>query len=543
MTNFLTTYLLHSTVLLVAMWLVLRMAHPRSPVLVERLWKLVAVLPIMTALLMNIRPVPDQPELPTTSGSSDVGERLDEASSNESPRDSSESAVPISYDDSSFARMTEPLAENDPPSDFPLTYDPSIDPLPNSVVIELPAERSTGALAHPIDDEPIADGTGNPPKADHPPAFDLITEAVPSETVAVESDELVSTEAVVSPLMIASLDVPAPAVSAASWQLPAWRVGSALLLIWMAFGAAWLVIRSAWFRWRLRESRHVDRGRAVGLLRELMPQTQRIRLLIVPGFAEPAAFGIWRPTIVLPPSCESLDREALRAVLAHELGHIARGDLYWLAIGRVLTTVFGFQPLNRIARREWTRAAECLCDDWAVGRGVERLTLARCLTALAEHRLTGVSLADALAAVGSPSSLRQRVERLVAEPIVDPWSQRSRRWLVSGSVLALGVLIASLLPLPEVLTASVPSASGGSGSGLDDADVTQSETLPDGRSTEVDTELVADIEAELSALRTELQHAARLAEQRNDPFWIDAAESLREREQHLVERWRRWKSE
>ena len=129
------------------------------------------------------------------------------------------------------------------------------------------------------------------------------------------------------------------------------------------------------------------------------------------------------PKIVLPPSRESLPRDELRAVLAHELGHFARGDVWWLLIGRVLTTYFGFQPLNRLARREWTAAAECLCDEWAIGRGGERLTLARCLTALAEHRLTGISLADALAAVGSPSSLRTCIERPISDPVVDPWSR------------------------------------------------------------------------------------------------------------------------
>ncbi len=255
--------------------------------------------------------------------------------------------------------------------------------------------------------------------------------------------------------------------------------------------------------------------------------------MIVSGFTEPAAFGIWRPTIVLPPSCEALPREELRAVLAHELGHIVRGDVWWLLIGRVLTTVLGFQPLNRIARREWTAAAECLCDSWAVDRGVERLTLARCLTALAEHRLTGVSLADALAAVGSPSSLRTRIERLVADPVVDPWTKQSRRWLLSGSVIAAAVLSAVMLPLPKVVTASVPSAFGGSESGVQEEHALN-EPLCDDRGTE----LIREIESELTALRTELGRAERFAEQRNDPKWFDAVQQLRDRERQLVERWR-----
>ncbi|MFM9961108.1 MAG: M56 family metallopeptidase [Planctomycetaceae bacterium] len=337
-------------------------------------------------------------------------------------------------------------------------------------------------------------------------------------------------EATQSPLVS---DVPIAQASvttihAEAWQ-SVWIIVSPALSAWVAIAVLWLLVRSLWFRSRLRKARRMDRGRAVEILRELQPRA-RVRLLIVPGFSEPAAFGISRPTIVLPASCEALPREELRAVLAHELGHIVRGDVWWLLIGRVLTTVLGFQPLNRIARREWTAAAECLCDSWAVDRGVERLTLARCLTALAEHRLTGVSLADALAAVGSPSSLRTRIERLVAEPVVDPWAKQSRRWLLSGSVIAAAVLSAVMLPLPKTLTASVPRPSG---SGLHE-DHAEHEPFSDGRGSE----MVREIETELTALRSELNRAEQQAEQQSDPQWLDAVEQLRDRERLLVERWR-----
>ncbi len=337
------------------------------------------------------------------------------------------------------------------------------------------------------------------------------------------------------------------------------------LSAWVAIAVLWLLVRSIWFRSRLRKARRLDRGRAVELLRELnvavtlrvtsrtssdseaettsdfgwrrfvgrvltstrlvtrsvtatlMPSSPRVRLLIVPSFSEPAAFGIWRPTIVLPPSCEALPREELRAVLAHELGHIVRGDVWWLLIGRLLTTALGFQPLNRIARREWTAAAECLCDSWAVDRGVERLTLARCLTALAEHRVTGISLADALAAVGSPSSLRTRIERLVGEPVVDPWTKPSRRWLLSGSMTAVA-LLTLVIPLPQF--ASTPTIA-----------------------NEPDEVMIAEVESELLSLESELQLCANRAAGTGDPQWQPTIESLRLRADHLRERWKLLKEE
>ncbi len=317
------------------------------------------------------------------------------------------------------------------------------------------------------------------------------------------------------------------------WQ-SFWQIVSRVLCGWMGVGFAWMLVRSVWFHSRLLKAKRVDRGRAIELLAKLSRRTPR--LLIVPGFAEPAAFGLFRPTIVLPPSCESLPRDELRAVLAHELAHIARGDLWWLLIGRVLTTVLAFQPLNRVARREWTAAAECLCDAWAVDRGVERLTLARCLTALAEHRLTGVSLADALAAVGSPSSLRTRIERLVSEPAVDPWMKPSRRWLLSGSVIAAALLMGVMLPLPTVHSETgIESVPRPLGSGLAEE---STGPLPDGRGTD---EIVAEIEAELVALRADLARVERFAHESGDAGAIDMVERLRDRERQIIERWERHK--
>ncbi len=522
MTNFLTTYFLHSTVLLAAMWLVLWIARPRSPVLAERMWKLAAVLPVITALAMMCRPAGNHSDVRATTSLSDAVEALDV-----------------------------PSISTKQPLEFPTTNDSEVDLFPNS--IDAPTNRRMGTLARPHDEDLTTDGTG---RSAHPSiTLDLSTDVVSSEPIATETAES-NPLVIAEPTVVADVAADTPPERAESWLVPAWQVASVLLPIWTAIGAVWLVIRSAWFRWRLRNARRVTRGRTVDLLRELRTHagqsvgersandtawektpnglatvaTKTIRLLIVPGFAEPAAFGVWRPTIVLPPSCEALPREELRAVLAHEFGHIVRGDVWWLLMGRVLTTVLGFQPLNRIARREWTAAAECLCDSWAVDRGVERLTLARCLTALAEHRLTGVSLADALAAVGSPSSLRTRIERLVADPAVDPWAKRSRRWLLSVSVIAAAVVSAVMLPLPKALTASVPRPSG---NGLHEGHA-QHMPLPGGRGAE----LMREIGTELTVLRTELDRAERLAEQQSDPQWLDAVEQLRDRERQLVERWR-----
>ena len=74
---------------------------------------------------------------------------------------------------------------------------------------------------------------------------------------------------------------------------------------------------------------------------------------------------------------KDLCEDELRALLAHELAHLVRGDSSWLCISRVVCSCLAFQPLNHLARREWQRAAEFLCDNWAVSRTQTPLALAR----------------------------------------------------------------------------------------------------------------------------------------------------------------------
>lgn len=138
-----------------------------------------------------------------------------------------------------------------------------------------------------------------------------------------------------------------------------------------------------------------------------------VRLFRSESGTNPMAWGFWRWRIAIPSSLvEQLDRRELRALLAHELAHLARGDTRWLCAWSVLGAVGCFQPLNRIAQRQIRRTAELLSDSWAANATGDRLSLARALTKTAELRSR---LATPLAslAVASPSALAERVDRLI----------------------------------------------------------------------------------------------------------------------------------
>ena len=240
-------------------------------------------------------------------------------------------------------------------------------------------------------------------------------------------------------------------------------IGGALVAL-SGWGLFLLVSEHSEFFQRLAGCRVVRDGRSREILDNLL-QTARVgrpvTLLMSDDDLEPGACGWLRWQIVLPSrAVEELSRPELRALLAHELAHLVRGDQWWLLLGRLLVVCFGWQPFNRIALGEWQRASEYLCDAWAVQRDVERLSLARCLTTVAEWRLVGMATIAGLGS-GNRSNLTQRVERLIEDvPLADPWQQFGRRHLLSaiGSLVALGMVgyapAATLSPPPPVTTAT-----------------------------------------------------------------------------------------
>ena len=202
----------------------------------------------------------------------------------------------------------------------------------------------------------------------------------------------------------------------------------AVVAAWVALGAAWLAMKAWWFGHVLATAQALSAGCAKESLDRLLhlhATGRKATLLSSTECTTPLACGLLRWTIVLPAGAENrLRSDELGALLAHEVAHLARGDLVWLWVGQFLTTCFGFQPLNRIAFRGWQEAAEYLCDDWAVERLGDPLSLARCLTQVASWRFLSFQPASGLAIGGTKATLADRVERLLEDaPGVDPWSR------------------------------------------------------------------------------------------------------------------------
>jgi len=231
----------------------------------------------------------------------------------------------------------------------------------------------------------------------------------------------------------------------------------AVSILLALFGVSRILRAHLALRRRTRDRRELTDG-AVHLtlarLRRRAGIRQEIRLTESAAIAGPIAIGL--SEICVPSRALELPEEELEALLAHELGHLARRDPLWANLSFAIENLFFFQPLNRVARKRIQREAEYLADDWAIEQTGSGFNLARCLATVAGWVAGTPELRAASAMAGSDSPLVGRVERLLD---ADPKKKPSRfvRWM--RVPLCASLLLAVALLAPEV-TAKVAGPRG-----------------------------------------------------------------------------------
>jgi beta-lactamase regulating signal transducer with metallopeptidase domain len=169
--------------------------------------------------------------------------------------------------------------------------------------------------------------------------------------------------------------------------------------------------------------------------------------------ATPIAFGWLRPEICLPTRVGELGDEPLRALLAHEVAHLRRGDPGWTWLAAALQALFPWQLLLFVVRRRWARLVELRCDALAAQQS-SSTAVARCLLDVAEWvRPGGAVPAGALGMAARPSALRERIEfALLDRPPERP------RWALS--LAFCGASLSSLtMAAPGVVSGSMAAPS------------------------------------------------------------------------------------
>ncbi len=193
---------------------------------------------------------------------------------------------------------------------------------------------------------------------------------------------------------------------------------SAALLLWF-LGVLMLFLRRTrrknLFSGQLLERREIVRGALPQFLLRVCDRNKifkNIRLTSSAKITSPIAVNM-REICFPEQAFEKLETAQQQSMLAHEIAHIVRRDPVWIQIYAFFEIALFFQPLNRIARREWQETAEFLCDDWAVRATGESLNLAKCLAEVASW-LKNQPLAVPVAGMAElRSPLIRRVQRLL----------------------------------------------------------------------------------------------------------------------------------
>ncbi len=236
------------------------------------------------------------------------------------------------------------------------------------------------------------------------------------------------------------------------WGADRWAAIAPWLAAIYAAGVLVMLLRLALGMWRAQRL-----GAAAEILREgplvdlLDALTKQWSMRVVPTLARaerivtPKLIGLLRPTILLPASAVSgLSTDELALILAHELAHVRRFDMWVNLIQRLAEVVLFFNPALWYLSRRIGLLREYCCDEAVCGGTLAvdtapHLRYAQALLRVVEVAGAGREQAElaTLAASGrSPSQLRRRVARLFGEPLAE-----SVRFSRGGLLLTAGLAL------------------------------------------------------------------------------------------------------
>jgi beta-lactamase regulating signal transducer with metallopeptidase domain len=190
----------------------------------------------------------------------------------------------------------------------------------------------------------------------------------------------------------------------------------------------------------VRRSRAVTEPGLLGLTEELRTtlgcrRTVRVRESFRVGSA--ATAGWLRPVVLLSPLWRTWGPAERRAVLAHELAHVARGDFATQLAARLAVALHGYHPLVRWLMARLELCQEMAADARAAAACDGRPAYVRCLAGLA-LRADARPLGPVPTFLSRPRTLFRRIAML---RVTDDTAIRRRRWpAVTVALLAAAAL-------------------------------------------------------------------------------------------------------
>lgn len=166
----------------------------------------------------------------------------------------------------------------------------------------------------------------------------------------------------------------------------------------------------------------------------------RVRVCVVDAWIGPAVISWGIPTILLPKAIvEGRSVAELEPLIAHEMIHVRRGDLWWAVVQCLACAIGWFHPLVWFASKHLTFESERCCDEETIARlRCKPIVYARCLLNVLELK-HALRVAPALPGVRPVDITASRLERIMR---LGKGSHRhSPRWAwCAATALAMAVL-------------------------------------------------------------------------------------------------------
>lgn len=293
-----------------------------------------------------------------------------------------------------------------------------------------------------------------PPSASHPAPPMLLPTTSSLDAPATRKPDRVVTarptyERIAAPTPPASSSFSTPRSATANVALPR-TVVIVAVQAWLAATMAWLLLtgwRTASVVRLLHRARHqalasaVQREQANAIAQQLALPAPRLHL--DPTLASPVALP--GRTVLLPRWSAELPLSESRALLAHELAHLARRDPFWRIAQHLALAPLCLNPLAWLALRRLDELAEREADAIAARLLGDGRPLAECLARCLAERVASIPTVPrfALAMAERPGAVVDRVQRLLEE---DPMEYQPPSKLRSRLILAFGLVAAFALP-------------------------------------------------------------------------------------------------
>jgi TonB family protein len=246
-------------------------------------------------------------------------------------------------------------------------------------------------------------------------------------------------------------NLPSMMIDAAMGSPLSGQLSRLALLLW-ALGALFVVLkllgglsRLAWVSARSTPVVGDDWTRMVLGFCKPLGIARRVQLLQCADAAcMPLTWGIVKPRILLPSAAREWSADRRRAVLSHELAHIARHDWLVQICAELARSLYWFHPLVWFAAANLRNESERACDDSVLNGGISASDYANQLLDLARTLRNAHRGWSAALAIARPTNLERRFIAMLNPNLHRGGLSRGTGLLVRMAALCLLLPLAAL---------------------------------------------------------------------------------------------------